>query len=85
LEIIMKMQSLRIGTRLALGFGLVLALLAAAVGLSYRQMATVGPHIDLLIELQRQQDLAQDWRTQTQLNVTRTDAVARAGGTCRRR
>jgi methyl-accepting chemotaxis protein len=75
------MQSLRIGTRLALGFGLVLALLAAAVGLSYRQMATVGPHIDLLIELQRQQDLAQDWRTQTQLNVTRTDAVARAGGT----
>ena len=76
----MKMQSLRIGTRLALGFGIVLLLLAVAVGLSYRQMAAVGPHIDLLIELQRRQDLAQDWRTQTQLNVTRTDAVARAGG-----
>jgi methyl-accepting chemotaxis protein len=76
----MKMQSLKIGTRLALGFGLVLVLLAVAVGLSYRQMAAVGPHIDLLVELQRQQDLAQDWRTQTQLNVTRTDAVARAGG-----
>jgi methyl-accepting chemotaxis protein len=77
----MQMQSLRIGTRLALGFGLVLVLLALAVGLSYRQMAKVGPHIDRLMELQRQQDLAQDWRTQTQLNVTRTDAVARAGGT----
>jgi len=77
----MNMQSFRIGTRLALGFGLVLVLLVLAVGLSYRQMSTVGPHIDLLIELQRQQDLAQDWRTQTQLNVTRTDAVARAGGT----
>ncbi|HEY0956230.1 MAG TPA: methyl-accepting chemotaxis protein [Roseateles sp.] len=76
----MKMQSLRIGTRLGLGFGVVLVLLALAVGLSYRQMATVGPRIDLLIELQRQQDLAQDWRTATQLNVTRTDAVARAGG-----
>ncbi|MGQ3096262.1 MAG: methyl-accepting chemotaxis protein, partial [Roseateles sp.] len=76
----MKMQSLRIGTRLALGFGLVLLLLALAVGLSWRQMATVGPHIDRLMELQRQQDTAQDWRTQTQLNVTRTDAVARAGG-----
>ncbi len=76
----MNMQSLRIGTRLALGFGLVLLLLAVAVGLSYRQMSTVGPHIDLLIELQRRQDVAQDWRTQTQLNVTRTDAVARAGG-----
>ncbi|MDR7296824.1 methyl-accepting chemotaxis protein [Pelomonas aquatica] len=76
----MNMQSLRIGTRLALGFGLVLVLLAIAVGLSYRQMATVGPHIDLLVELQERQDTAQDWRTQTQLNVTRTDAVARAGG-----
>ena len=76
----MKMQSLRIGTRLFLGFGLVLVLLALAVGLSYRQMATVGPHIDMLVELQQRQDTAQDWRTQTQLNVTRTDAVARAGG-----
>ncbi|MFG6460144.1 methyl-accepting chemotaxis protein [Roseateles sp. DXS20W] len=76
----MNMQSLRIGTRLALGFGLVLLLLAVAVGLSYQQMSKVGPHIDLLIELQRRQDVAQDWRTQTQLNVTRTDAVARAGG-----
>ncbi|RZJ11170.1 MAG: methyl-accepting chemotaxis protein [Rubrivivax sp.] len=76
----MKMQSLRIGTRLALGFGLVLLLLAVAVGLSYRQMAAVGPHVDLLVKLQERQDLAHDWRTQTQLNLTRTDAVARAGG-----
>ena len=77
----MKMQSLRIGTRLGLGFGLVLLLLALALALSYRQIGAVGPHIDSLVELQRRQDLAQDWRTQTQLNVTRTDAVARAGGT----
>ncbi|WP_422018452.1 methyl-accepting chemotaxis protein [Roseateles sp.] len=76
----MNMQSLRIGTRLGLGFGLVLLLLAVAVGLSYRQIGAVGPHIDMLMELQRQQDMAQDWRTQTLLNVTRTDAVARAGG-----
>ena len=76
----MKMQSLKIGTRLGLGFGLVLLLLALALGLSYRQIGTVGPRIDTLVELQRRQDLAQDWRTQTQLNVTRTDAVARAGG-----
>ncbi len=76
----MKMQSLKIGTRLGLGFGLVLLLLALAVGLSYRQIGAVGPHIDLLVDLQGRQDMAQDWRTQTQLNVTRTDAVARAGG-----
>ena len=77
----MNMQSLKIGTRLGLGFGLILLLLALAVGLSYRQMGSVGPHIELLTELQRRQDIAQEWRTQTQLNVTRTDALARAGGT----
>jgi len=76
----MKMQSLRIGTRLGLGFGLVLLLLAIAVGLSYRQIGSVGPHVDLLVELQRRQDMAQEWRTMTLLNATRTDAVARAGG-----
>ena len=76
----MKMQSLKIGARLGLGFGVLLLLLAIAVGLSYRQLATVGPHVDLLVQLQKRQDTAQDWRTQTQLNVTRTDAVARAGG-----
>ncbi|MBV8035972.1 methyl-accepting chemotaxis protein [Roseateles sp.] len=76
----MKIQSLRIGTRLVLGFGIVLLLLVIAVGLSYRQIGAVGPHIDLLMSLQRRQEMAQDWRTLTQLNVTRTDAVARAGG-----
>jgi methyl-accepting chemotaxis protein len=77
----MNIQSLRIGTRLALGFGVVLLLLALAVGLSYRQIGAVGPQIDHLMELQHRQDLAQEWRTQTLLNVTRTDAVAKAGGT----
>jgi len=77
----MNMQSLRIGTRLAFGFGLVLLLLALAIGLSYRQMGTVGPRIEHLMQLQERRDVAQDWRSQTQLNVTRTDAVARAGGT----
>ena len=76
----MNIQSLRIGTRLALGFGVVLLLLALAVGLSYRQIGAVSPQIDHLMELQHRQDLAQDWRTQTLLNVTRTDAVAKAGG-----
>ncbi len=76
----MEIQSLRIGTRLMLGFGVVLLLLAIAVGLSYRQIGNVGPRIELLTALQHRQDMAQDWRTQTQLNVTRTDAVARAGG-----
>ena len=76
----MNIQSLRIGARLMLGFGIVLLLLVVAVWLSYRQIGAVGPHIDHLMVLQHRQDLALDWRTLTQLNVTRTDAVARAGG-----
>ena len=76
----MNMQSLRIGTRLAFGFGLVLLLLVLAIGLSYRQMGAIGPRIDELTELQEREELALNWRTQTQLNVTRTDAIARAGG-----
>jgi methyl-accepting chemotaxis protein len=76
----MKINSLRIGTRLVLGFGIVLLLLVAAVGLSYLRLGAVGPQIELLMALQQRQDLAQEWRTQTQLNLTRTDAVARAGG-----
>ncbi|MFT7721436.1 MAG: methyl-accepting chemotaxis protein [Roseateles sp.] len=76
----MSIQSLKIGARLALGFGIVLALLAGAVGLSYQQIGGVGPQIGQLLDLQRRQALAQDWRTNTLLNITRTDAVAHAGG-----
>jgi len=76
----MRIQSLRIGTRLMLGFGIVLLLLVLAVGLSYRQISSIGPRLELLMTLQQLQETAQDWRTQTQLNATRTDAVARAGG-----
>ncbi|MFG6467645.1 methyl-accepting chemotaxis protein [Roseateles sp. BYS87W] len=77
----MNLLTLRIGARLAVGFGTVLLLLAVAVGLSYREVGAVGPHLDLLLELQKRQRLAEEWRTLTQLNVTRTEAVARAGGT----
>ena len=76
----MNMQSLKIGTRLGMGFGLLLLLLAIALGLSYRQIASAGPHIESLMALQGRQEMAQEWRTQVQLNLTRTDAVARAGG-----
>ena len=51
----MKLMTLRIGARLAVGFGTVLLLLAVAVGLSYREVGAVGPHLDLLLELQKRQ------------------------------
>lgn len=76
----MTLQTLKIGTRLGLGFGLLLLLLAIALGLSYRQIGSAGPHIERLMGLQQRQEMAQDWRTQVQLNLTRTEAVARAGG-----
>ncbi len=76
----MNIQSLRIGARLMLGFGAVLVLLALAVVLSYRQIGMVGPQVDELVEMQNRQEMAQNWRTLTLLNATRTDAIARAGG-----
>jgi methyl-accepting chemotaxis protein len=76
----MDIQSLRIGTRLGLGFGIVLLLLAVAVGLSYLQIGSVGPQIQQLTELEHRAALANEWRTLTLLNATRTEAVAKAGG-----
>src|SRR5262249_29839808 len=62
------------------GFGIVLLLLAVAVGLSYLQIGSVGPKIQLLTELEHRAALANEWRTLTLLNATRPQAVAKAGG-----
>ena len=76
----MNLRRFRIGTRLAMGSGLLLLLLTLAMALGYRQIGSTGPQLAWLRTLQQRQDLARDWRTQVQLNLTRTDAVARAGG-----
>ncbi len=76
----MNLNTLRIGTRLAAGFGIVLLLLAVAVGISHLRFNTVSDGVDYLVEFQQRSALSQQWRSNVMLNATRTLAIAQAGG-----
>lgn len=76
----MKLNAMRIGLRLAIGFGIVLLLLTVAVGISHNRLGTVATDVDHLVELERRSGLAQEWRSNVMLNATRTLAIAQAGG-----
>ena len=76
----MNLNQLRLGPRLALGFGLVLALVAAIAALGWSRLAGTLDEVTAGDRLQRNAVNAGDWRAQTQLNVTRTLAIAKARG-----
>jgi methyl-accepting chemotaxis protein len=74
----MKLNDLKIGTRLALGFALVMALLLAIVSLSYLRMMNTGAELDATLALQRRAILANQWLNGTQLNINRVVAIAKS-------
>ncbi|HSW07743.1 methyl-accepting chemotaxis protein [Aquabacterium sp.] len=76
----MNLNQLRLGPRLALGFGLVLALVAAIAALGWSRLASTLDEVTAGDHLQRHAANAGDWRALTQLNVTRTLAIAKARG-----
>lgn len=76
----MKLHQLRLGPRLALGFGLVLTLVAAIAALGWSRLASTLDEVTAGDRLQRNAAAAGDWRALTQLNVTRTLAIAKARG-----
>jgi methyl-accepting chemotaxis protein len=75
-----KLNNLRIGTRLALGFGLVLALLLAIVSISFLRLLQTGSDVDQMMAIERRSQLADQWLNKTQLNISRTIAIAKAAG-----
>jgi len=76
----MSLNNLKIGTRLSLGFGAVLALLLMMVGVAYVAMQrTSGAMADAEISQQRA-NTVDDWKSKTQLNLTRTLAIVKAVG-----
>ena len=76
----MNLNTLRIGPRLAIGFGAVLLLLVAIVAIACLQlMRTAGGLTDLDNSDQRAA-IARDWAGKTQLNVARAIAIAKASG-----
>jgi methyl-accepting chemotaxis protein len=76
----MNLNQMKIGTRLAVGFGLVIALMFGLVGVTYQRMNVVEKDTDMVIELQRRAVLAEAWRANTNLNASRALAIAKSGG-----
>jgi methyl-accepting chemotaxis protein len=74
----MKLQNMRIGRRLALGFGLLGALLVVAVAAAVARVAALHDDFDRLLELQQRSGAADQWRAQAQLNATRAVAMAKS-------
>jgi methyl-accepting chemotaxis protein len=75
----MRLNHLKTGPRLALGFGLVLALLAAIVGIAYQRLMASEQALNHMLELERRAGLAQRWYGLTDLNANRTVAIAQSG------
>ncbi len=74
------MNNLKIGTRLSLGFGLVLSLLAVIVTVSFVRLTQRQAEVEAVWELQRRAGLVNEWLTKIQLNANRTVAIAKAAG-----
>ncbi len=76
----MNLNNLRIGSRLAIGFGAVIALLLVIVGIAYTQLARTNAGLAELADLEQRANIARDWVGKTRLNVSRTVAIAKASG-----
>jgi methyl-accepting chemotaxis protein len=76
----MSLNNLKIGTRLSLGFGAVLALLLMMVGVAYVVMQRTSAAMAAVETSQQRASTVEAWRGKTQLNLTRTVAIAKAAG-----
>jgi methyl-accepting chemotaxis protein len=77
----MQLNHIKIGPRLALGFGAVVLLMVAVVALMMSRLQVLSAESSRLIELQHRAAIADDWRGLVQLNVARALAIAKSGGT----
>ncbi|MBL0727692.1 methyl-accepting chemotaxis protein [Piscinibacter sp. HJYY11] len=75
-----QLNNFKIGTRLGLGFGAVLALLLLSVGVAYLQMQRTEAAMKATSQEQQRADVVDEWHRKTQLNLTRTIAIAKAAG-----
>ena len=76
----MTLNNVRIGARLAIGFGAVLALLLLIVGIAYSQLNRTNGGLAELAELEQRAGIAREWVSKTQINVSRSVAIAKANG-----
>jgi methyl-accepting chemotaxis protein len=76
----MQLNQLRLGKRLGLGFGLVLALLVAVAAVTTLRLEGLRSDSAQVLELQRRAALAEGWRADVHLNASRALAIAKSGG-----
>ncbi len=76
----MNLHQIRIGHRLWVGFGLVLALAAAIAATGWYELADTMRAVDAGERMQARASKALQWQGMTQLNVNRTLAIAKSGG-----
>ncbi len=76
----MRINNLKTGTRQALGFGTVIALMALVVGFTVLRLQALGRGTERLLELQHRAEMAEQWRAMTHLNATRALAIAKSFG-----
>jgi len=74
------LQNLKLGRRLALGFGLVLALLVTIVTLSGLRLSQTQSDMATIAEMRGRSTLANRWKQMTDLNGNRTLAIIKSGG-----
>ena len=76
----MSLNNLKIGRRLALGFGALLALMTLLFSVSMWQLAATADQLKKADEYDRRAGVVREWRGLTELNVTRAVAIAKSSG-----
>ncbi len=76
----MRIDNLKTGTRQALGFGAVIALMALVVGFTVLRLQAASRETDHLLDLQQRAAAAEQWRAMTDLNAARALAIAKSFG-----
>ncbi|MDL2339432.1 MAG: methyl-accepting chemotaxis protein [Pseudomonadota bacterium] len=74
----MKLTDFKIGNRLAIGFGAVLLLMVAMTATSFVHMSTAVRAMAENTKLSSRSNLVNEWFSLTQLNVTRSMAIAKS-------
>ncbi len=75
----MRLSDIKIGARLSLGFSLVLALMLAMTAFGVVRISTIIDINRLIAERSQRYALAAQWKADTRLNLTRTQAIAKSG------
>lgn len=76
----MRLNNLKLGARLGLGFGLVLLLAALISLVGWLRLASTLDGIEQVHSADARADTALRWESLTLLNVNRTLAIAKSGG-----